>query len=61
MDKTNAVRILRKLHAKRGDLIKAYSRKRSWKPSERAVAIADVEWERTALDFAIKQLMESMP
>jgi hypothetical protein len=56
-----AVSELKKLRDSRFELIKAYERKRSWRPSERAMAIADVMHQVTAINHAIKACAYRMP
>lgn len=56
MDRAEAIKELRNLRASREELIVGVRKKRSWLPSERAMAIANHNQHIRALDFAINAL-----
>jgi hypothetical protein len=47
---------LRSLHMSRTGLIQAYQRKRSWRESEKALAIASVRRQMEALEIAYERV-----
>lgn len=58
MDKIEAVKTLQQIRRKKLDTLTAINRKRSWRPSEKAMTMALVNREVEALDLSIKALGE---
>lgn len=56
MDSQEAIKRLKKLVISREQLWTAYKNKRSWSAAEKAMAIADVDQDIKAIEFAITVL-----
>mgnify|MGYP005819260535 CR=1 FL=1 len=61
MDRKEAIQQLEKLKKSRAELKLAYQRKRSWRPSEIAMAAFHVDMDIEAIDTAIQSLKENSP